>query len=71
MHLEYVGKQLDNEVGKEFKFMAERLLDRRGPWWRTGTKQQYIPYLEYFFFASTIRINLARGGQLKRCDQQN
>jgi tight adherence protein B len=62
---EYVGRQLDNDVGKEFKLMSERLLMGENPddvLERSGT--QY-PYLEYFFFISAIRINLARGGQLK------
>lgn len=62
---EYVGKQLDNEVGKEFKFMAERLLIGEDPDDVLERSSNTFPYLEYFFFASTIRINLARGGQLK------
>ena len=62
---EYVGKQLNNDVGKEFKLMSERLLIGENPddvLERSGTR---YPYLEYFFFISAIRINLARGGQLK------
>ncbi|GAA5646280.1 type II secretion system F family protein [Vibrio proteolyticus] len=62
---EYVGKQLDNEVGREFKFMAERLLIGEDPDDVLERSSTTFPYLEYFFFASTIRINLSRGGQLK------
>jgi tight adherence protein B len=62
---EYVGKQLDNEVGNEFKFMAERLLIGEDPDDVLERSATTFPYLEYFFFASTIRINLSRGGQLK------
>ncbi|ENO8415216.1 type II secretion system F family protein [Vibrio mimicus] len=62
---EYVGKQLDNEVGYEFKFMAERLLIGEDPDEVLARSAASFPYVEYFFFASTIRINLSRGGQLK------
>lgn len=62
---EYVGKQLDNDVGYEFKFMAERLLIGEGPDEVLARSAASFPYVEYFFFASTIRINLSRGGQLK------
>lgn len=62
---EYVGKQLDNEVGREFKLMAERLLIGEDPDDVLERSSNNFPYLEYFFFASTIRINLNRGGQLK------
>lgn len=62
---EYVGSQLNNDVGKEFKIISERLLIGENPddvLERSGI--QY-PYLEYFFFISAIRINISRGGQLK------
>ncbi|AOW84344.1 type II secretion system F family protein [Vibrio mimicus] len=62
---EYVGKQLDNDVGYEFKFMAERLLIGEDPDEVLARSAASFPYVEYFFFASTIRINLSRGGQLK------
>ncbi|WP_391090559.1 type II secretion system F family protein [Vibrio sp. NH-UV-68] len=62
---EYVGKQLDNEVGKEFKLMGERLLIGEDPDDVLQRSSVTFPYLEYFFFAATIRINLNRGGQLK------
>ncbi|AMG02135.1 type II secretion system F family protein [Vibrio mimicus] len=62
---EYVGKQLDNDVGYEFKFMAARLLIGEDPDEVLARSAASFPYVEYFFFASTIRINLSRGGQLK------
>ncbi|WP_064604976.1 type II secretion system F family protein [Photobacterium sp. J15] len=62
---EYVGKQLDNEVGKEFQHMAERLLIGEDADEVLAKSSSTFPYVEYFFFASTIRLNLSRGGQLK------
>ncbi|CCN71196.1 type II secretion system F family protein [Vibrio nigripulchritudo] len=62
---EYVGEKLDNDVGKEFKYMAERLLIGEDPDDVLSRSASTFPYVEYFFFISTIRINLSRGGQLK------
>ena len=62
---EYVGNQLDNEVGMEFKTMSERLLIGEDADDVLERSSNRFPYLEYFFFISTIRINLSRGGQLK------
>ncbi|RSD26597.1 type II secretion system F family protein, partial [Vibrio pectenicida] len=62
---EYVGNQLDNEVGMEFKTMSERLLIGEDADDVLERSSNSFPYLEYFFFISTIRINLSRGGQLK------
>lgn len=62
---EYVGNQLQNEVGKQFKLMAERLLMGEDPDDVLSRSAASFPYVEYFFFAATIRINLSRGGQLK------
>ncbi|WP_169052897.1 type II secretion system F family protein [Vibrio parahaemolyticus] len=62
---EYVGTQLDNEVGEEFKKMSERLLIGEYPDDVLARSAASFPYVEYFFFAATIRINLSRGGQLK------
>ncbi|MBE5142341.1 type II secretion system F family protein [Vibrio parahaemolyticus] len=62
---EYVGTQLDNEVGEEFKKMSERLLIGEDPDDVLARSAASFPYAEYFFFAATIRINLSRGGQLK------
>ncbi len=62
---EYVGTQLENEVGEEFKKMSERLLIGEDPDDVLARSAASFPYVEYFFFAATIRINLSRGGQLK------
>ncbi|HCE4628346.1 TPA: type II secretion system F family protein [Vibrio parahaemolyticus] len=62
---EYVGTQLENEVGEEFKKMSERLLIGEDPDDILARSAASFPYVEYFFFAATIRINLSRGGQLK------
>ncbi|HIF5983076.1 type II secretion system F family protein [Vibrio parahaemolyticus] len=62
---EYVGTQLGNEVGEEFKKMSERLLIGEDPDDVLARSAASFPYVEYFFFAATIRINLSRGGQLK------
>ncbi len=58
---EYVGTQLDNEVGEEFKKMSERLLIGEDPDDVLARSASSFPYVEYFFFAATIRINLSRG----------
>ena len=62
---EYVGNQLDNEVGKEFKAISERLLIGEDADDVLERSRNRFPYMEYFFFISTIRINLNRGGELK------
>ncbi len=62
---EYVGNQMDNNVGKEFEYMANRLLIGEDPDDVLERSSQRFPYLEYFFFVSAIRVNIARGGQLK------
>ncbi|MCF7361907.1 pilus assembly protein TadB [Vibrio diazotrophicus] len=66
----YVGKQLDNEVGHEFKRMADRLLIGEDAGDVLERSCANFPYLEYFFFISAIRINLHRGGQLKEVIKQ-
>lgn len=66
MHaFEYVGQQLDNEIGTEFKIIAERLLVGESPNDVLKRSASTFPYTEYFFFISAIRINIERGGQLK------
>ncbi|NRB42222.1 MAG: type II secretion system F family protein [Pseudomonadales bacterium] len=61
----YVGKQLDNEVGREFKLMSVRL--------QLGEPEDTVfrkschrfPYSSFQFFIITLRANMRRGGQLK------
>ncbi len=62
---DYVGKQLDNDVGNEFKYVANRLLIGEDPEEVLEKSCLRFPYLEYFFFVSSIRVNIARGGQLR------
>lgn len=62
---EYVGEQLDNQVGNEFEYMAKRLLIGEDPDEVLERSCMRFPYVEYFFFISAIRVNIARGGQLK------
>ncbi|MGL4372354.1 MAG: type II secretion system F family protein [Turicibacter sp.] len=60
-----VGEELDNEVGKEFEYMANRLLIGQSPEDVLEDSCLRFPYLEYFFFISAVRVNLRKGGQLK------
>lgn len=62
---DFVGKQMDNEVGHEFEHMAKRLLIGEDPNDVLERSSIRFPYLEYFFFISAIRINMKQGGQLK------
>ncbi|GIU51366.1 pilus assembly protein TadB [Shewanella sairae] len=62
---EYVGEQLNNSVGEEFKYMAKRFQIGEDPEIVLARSSLRFPYLEYFFFISTIRVNITRGGQLK------
>lgn len=66
MHaFEYVGKRIENEIGREFKIIAERLSIGESVDEVLRRSSLHFPYTEYFFFVSAIRINLTRGGQLK------
>ncbi|CAM2793293.1 type II secretion system F family protein [Vibrio rarus] len=61
----YVAKVSDNDVGREFKDISDRM--------RLGESTQAIfdrsckrfPYPPFLFFVITIRANMERGGQLK------
>ncbi|MEZ8989088.1 hypothetical protein FCV82_06525 [Vibrio breoganii] len=61
----YVSKVSDNDVGREFKDISDRM--------RLGESTQAIfersckrfPYPAFLFFVITIRANMERGGQLK------
>lgn len=61
----FVGKTLDSQVGREFKWMGERL-QMGEPTDAVLTKScQHYPYPTFVFFIITIRANIERGGQLK------
>ncbi|WP_434355102.1 type II secretion system F family protein [Parasalinivibrio latis] len=61
----FVGKSLDNIVGREFKFMGERLQIGESPDEVLRRACLRLPYPEFVFFAITLRANISRGGQLK------
>lgn len=61
----YVGKSLDNNIGQEFKRMAEYLKLGEPPEQVFKRACKNLPYPTFLFFTVTIRANMARGGQLK------
>ncbi len=61
----FVGKSLDNSVGREFKYMGERLQIGESPDDVFAKACQHFPYQPFYFFIITLRANMNRGGQLK------
>ncbi|WP_087023855.1 type II secretion system F family protein [Thaumasiovibrio subtropicus] len=61
----FVGKSLDNSVGREFKYMGERLQIGESPDEVFAKACQHFPYQPFYFFIITLRANMNRGGQLK------
>ncbi|USD38805.1 MULTISPECIES: type II secretion system F family protein [Ferrimonas] len=61
----YVGKTLDNTIGREFKHVGERLKLGEPPESVFKRSCKRFPYPAYLFFVVTIRANMTRGGQLK------
>lgn len=63
--IQYVGNQLDNIVGREFKRMGERL--NIGESTDTVFKKacQRFPTPAFQFFVIAMRVNVNRGGQLR------
>nr|WP_086940344.1 type II secretion system F family protein [Thaumasiovibrio occultus] len=61
----FVGKSLDNTVGREFKFMGERLQIGEPPDEVFAKACHHFPYQPFYFFIITLRANMNRGGQLK------
>lgn len=62
----YVGEQMpDNDVGREFKLMGERLQIGEAPNVVLKRACQRFPYAEFIFFSITLRANIERGGQLR------
>lgn len=62
----YVGKTLDNDTGREFKYVGERLKLGEPPEQVFNRSCKRFPYPAYLFFVVTIRANMSRGGQLKQ-----
>ena len=66
MHaIAYVGKSQDNDVGNEFRLMAERMKIGESPDDVFRKACLRFPYPSFYFFIITLRANLDRGGQLK------
>ncbi|MDR9826106.1 type II secretion system F family protein [Vibrio sp. FNV 38] len=63
--ISYVGKTMDNAIGREFKLMANRLKLGESPEVVLQRSCKHYPYPEFIFFTLTIRANISRGGQLK------
>lgn len=61
----YVGDTIDNEVGQEFKHMAQRLKIGEAPEDVLKRACKKYPYPEFIFFSTTLRANIKKGGQLK------
>lgn len=66
MHaINFVGKSLDGDVGKEFKKMAERLQLGESPDTVFRKSCDRFSYPSFHFFVISLRANMQRGGQLK------
>jgi len=61
----YVGENIDNSVGKEFKRMGEHLKIGDSPDEVFRKACVRFPYPSFRFFVITMRANIARGGQLR------
>ncbi|CAG9297098.1 type II secretion system F family protein [Celerinatantimonas diazotrophica] len=61
----YVGQQMNNDVGREFKHMGERLQIGEPPHIVLKRACVRFPFPEFVFFAITLRANIERGGQLR------
>ncbi|MDP5253172.1 MULTISPECIES: type II secretion system F family protein [unclassified Vibrio] len=67
MHaISYVGKSMDdNAIGRQFKWMGDRLRLGETPEVVFQRACKNYPYPEFVFFTITMRANISRGGQLK------
>ncbi|USD67760.1 type II secretion system F family protein [Vibrio sp. SCSIO 43136] len=63
--IQFVGDKLDTIVGKEFKWVGQRLQIGESPDEVFRRSCQNCPYKSYRFFIITLRANMIRGGQLK------
>lgn len=61
----FVGQNMDNEIGREFKKMGDRLKLGEDPDTIFKRAVKHFPYPEFIFFTVTLRANINRGGQLK------
>ncbi|MFS1412606.1 type II secretion system protein F [Vibrio sp. 10N.286.49.C2] len=63
--ISFVGQNLDNEIGREFKNMGDRLKLGETPEKVLLRAAKRFPYPEFIFFTITLRANISRGGQLR------
>lgn len=61
----YVGKTLDNDIGRVFLHMSEHLQLGESPEQVFKRACKKVPYPAFLFFVVTINANMTRGGQLK------
>ncbi|MZI96076.1 pilus assembly protein TadB [Vibrio sp. CAIM 722] len=61
----YVGKELEGNIGEEFRIMGQRLQLGESPDEVFRKSCHRYPYPSFYFFVITLRANIARGGQLK------
>lgn len=61
----YVGKTLDNDIGRVFLHMSDHLQLGESPEQVFKRACKKVPYPAFLFFIVTIRANMTRGGQLK------
>lgn len=64
--ISFVGESLESDVGKEFKWMGERLKMGEATDVVLSKACEHYPYPSFVFFVITIRANISRGGQLKQ-----
>lgn len=64
--IQYTGKNLENIVGREFKSMGERLNLGESTESVFSRACQRFPTPTFQFFVIAMRVNVNRGGQLKR-----
>lgn len=63
--IQFVGRTLESDVGREFKKMGERLQVGEQADAVFAKSCQRFPYPAFHFFVVTMRANLQRGGKLK------
>jgi tight adherence protein B len=61
----YVGNTMENRIGRDFKYMGNRLKMGETPEVVLQRACKVYPYPEFVFFTLTLKANISRGGQLK------
>lgn len=68
--INYVGENLEGEIGKEFLIMGKRLNFGEDPDDVFRKACFRFPYPSFYFFIISLRANMQRGGQLKEIMQR-